>query len=79
MGKLHSCQRPIKKWVVKQSHATDETIANKTRELEIMQVGEGPLNLQAKRNFKDEIHVLLEQQDLKWRQRAKEVWLQKGD
>jgi hypothetical protein len=51
----------------------------KTRELESLQAGEGQTDLNAERVLKDEINGLLEQQDLKWKQRAKEAWLQKGD
>jgi hypothetical protein len=78
-GKLQSCQGPIKKWVVKQTKASDDTITCKTRELESMQAGEGPTYHKPERALKDEINGLLEQQDLKWKQRAKKTWLQKGD
>jgi hypothetical protein len=44
-----------------------------------MQAGVGPLDLKAKKELKKEIQILLEQQELKWKQRANEVWLQKGD
>jgi hypothetical protein len=79
MGKLKSCQWPIKQWVVKKTQATDEVIATKTRELEVLQKGDGLMDLKRERELKDEIHGLLEQQDLKWKQRAKEEWLLKGD
>lgn len=79
MGKLKSCQRPIKQWVKKQSHATDEIIESRTRDLELMQKGDVPVDLVAERVLKDEIHGMLEQQDLKWKQRAKEDLLRHGD
>jgi hypothetical protein len=79
MGKLRNSQRPIKKWVVKKTQVSEQAIENKTRELESMQAGEGPSNLEAEQELKEEIQMLLEQQELKWKQRAKEVWLQKGD
>ncbi len=36
-------------------------------------------SLEAEKPIKEELHSLLEQEDLKWRQRAKESWLQFGD
>jgi hypothetical protein len=79
MGKLRYCQRPIKRWVVKKTQVSEQVIEKKSRELESMQAGEGPSDLKAERELKGEIQMLLEQQELKWKQRAKEVWLQKGD
>jgi predicted metal-dependent hydrolase len=79
MGKLRNSQRPIKKWVVKKAQVSEQAIENKTRELESMQAGEGPSDLKAEKELKEEIQMLLEQQELKWKQRAKEVWLQKRD
>jgi hypothetical protein len=36
-------------------------------------------NSVAEAQIKDEIHELLEQEELKWKQRAKEDWLRYGD
>jgi hypothetical protein len=36
-------------------------------------------SLEAEHPIKEELHFLLEQEDMKWRQRAKESWLQLGD
>jgi hypothetical protein len=38
-----------------------------------------PRNLQVEKELKKEIHDMLEQDDIKWRQRAKEAWLREGD
>jgi len=35
--------------------------------------------VEAETPLKEELNVLLEQEDLKWRQRAKEDWLRLGD
>lgn len=60
----------------KKTRATEELIQAKTRELEFLQRVEGSTGLGAENDLKDEIHVLLEQEDMKWRQRAKEAWLE---
>jgi aspartyl/asparaginyl-tRNA synthetase len=72
---LQRCQRLILQWVKKQTRATEELIEAKTKELEALQQVEDDTTLEAERVLKDEIHALLEQDDLKWRQRAKEAWL----
>jgi hypothetical protein len=36
-------------------------------------------NVQAEKELKEEIHVLMEQEELKWRPWAKQDWLRDGD
>jgi hypothetical protein len=57
----------------------EEIIQAKTKELKELQWVEGSVDLGAENALKDEIHALLEQEDLKWKQWAKETWLKNGD
>ncbi len=36
-------------------------------------------SLEVKKAIKDKMHVLLEEEDLKWKQHARESWLKDGD
>jgi hypothetical protein len=47
--------------------------------LEEIQAKDNMWNSVAEAQIKDEIHELLEQEELKWKQRAKEDWLRYGD
>jgi hypothetical protein len=47
--------------------------------LEEIQALPGPPNLEGEKEIKSELHALLEQEDLKWRQRAKVEWLRNGE
>jgi hypothetical protein len=38
-----------------------------------------PNNVQVEKALKEELHVLIEQEDLKWRQRVKGDWLRDED
>lgn len=77
--KQHGCQRVIKKWVKKQKQPTEKYILEKTTELGKIQEQANPVNVQMEKALKEEINVLMEQEELKWRQRAKENWLRDGD
>jgi hypothetical protein len=79
VGKLNSSKGPIKQWVRKKMQASEDLIKLKTCELENLQCMEGNVDLKAEKELKDEIHGLLDQEESKWKQRAKEDWLRHGD
>ncbi|XP_059429232.1 uncharacterized protein LOC132163048 [Corylus avellana] len=76
---LSSCQHSLKVWVKKQVLSNEEIIRRKTAILEELQTKPREPNHQAEEEIKAELHGLLEQEDLKWRQRAKVEWLKNGD
>ncbi|XP_059428618.1 uncharacterized protein LOC132162402 [Corylus avellana] len=78
-GKLQSCKRSILRWVKKTVHVTEDLIRSKTKKLEEIQGAEGDINLAAEQALMEEVNELLEQEETKWRQRAKENWLIHGD
>lgn len=51
----------------------------KLKELTELQQTEGPTNVAVMRTLQNELHVMMEQEDLKWRQRAKDTWLKHDD
>lgn len=59
--------------------STDKLLKEKTALLEKLQQHEGPQNQFEIRGLQNEIALILDQEDLKWRQRAKQAWLSKGD
>ena len=54
-------------------------IKMKTLEVEVLQRNEGPENSEAIKSLNVEIELLLEKEDLRWKQRAKQNWYNKGD
>jgi hypothetical protein len=44
-----------------------------------MQLNEGPDQREAIKKLQDEIEILMKQEDLRWKQRAKQNWYQNGD
>ena len=59
--------------------ANDATIIAKICELVVIQQGEIDLDKKREVELQAEIHGLLEQDDLRWKQSAKEDWLRNGD
>jgi hypothetical protein len=57
----------------------EKLIKNKTKQLEELQVGEGFLDMDNIYTVQQEVCVLMEQDEVKWRQRAKENWLKHRD
>lgn len=58
---------------------TKVLIREKTQELEQLQRLGAGRDVNHEKALKDELNGLMEQEDLKWRQRAKEEWLRNGD
>jgi hypothetical protein len=54
-------------------------IRTKTKELEKIQEGAVGFNREKEKALRGKIDELLEQEELKWKQRAKEEWLKSGD
>jgi hypothetical protein len=65
--------------VKKTVHANEDLIKAKTNELAILQQVECDSEREKEKQLAEEIHGLMEQEDLKWRQKAKENWLKNGD
>jgi hypothetical protein len=78
-GKLGKCQNSIQVWVKKKVQGNEELIRTKTHELENIQASEGRPNYNREKTLKEEIHNLMEQDEIKWKQRANEDWLRGGD
>ena len=78
-GKIHRCRKALTQWVRKEKPMTEKFIKEKTAELGKIQE-EADLNkTQREKGLKKEIFDMLEQEELKWRQWAKEDWLRDRD
>jgi len=77
--KLSGCRKSLKIWVRKQVNAVKEQINQKEEELQSLQLQGNRDTSGQKDLIKEELNDLLEQEDLKWRQRAKKDWLRFGD
>jgi hypothetical protein len=77
--KLAQCKKTIQIWVKKSVQEVEGIIRTKTKKLEKIQEGAEGFNREEEKALRGEIDVLLEQEELKWKQRAKEEWLKSGD
>ncbi|XP_059436328.1 uncharacterized protein LOC132169286 [Corylus avellana] len=57
----------------------EQLLKHKTKQLQNLQNNEGPHNQRQIKELKRDIAVILDQEDLKWKQRAKQTWYTKGD
>ena len=76
---LSSCQRSLKVWVRKKVLSNEDLISKKSAILEELQSKHGEPNYQAKEAVKPKLHGLLEQEELKWKERAKVEWMKNRD
>jgi hypothetical protein len=76
---LKCCQCAFQKWVRKEGGKVEDQIVKKERELQLLQMQEDNFDINKENQIKDELQNILQHEDLKWRQRAKETWLQSGD
>ena len=59
--------------------STERLLKEKSALLEKLQQHEGPHNQDAIKGLQNEVALILEREDLNWRQRAKQAWLSDGD
>jgi exonuclease III len=78
-GKMDECKKVLTQWKKDYVGVMERTINEKTKLLQDIQDQEGAPDVTLLQKTKNELSVLKNQEDLIWRQRAKEDWLQYGD
>jgi hypothetical protein len=76
---LLRCRFALLNWSKQTCGAVKRSLNSLTRRLGILQSQEYPGKLRQIASLQAEINSLLEMEDLRWRQRAKRNWFQKGD
>jgi hypothetical protein len=79
MGKVDHCQKTLATWSGRKFGATEKKIKEKTKQLEELQRTNSSYTWDAIKVLQGEIDFLLEQEDIRWKQRAKQSWYQFGD
>ncbi|KAF5447506.1 hypothetical protein F2P56_033057 [Juglans regia] len=68
---LHSCSGVLKKWAKNKDSNRGKEIKRLTMKIKKLQDNEGLENVEEIRELQNEVRVLLVQEDVKWRQKAK--------
>jgi hypothetical protein len=77
--KLETCKSALRRWNGQKYGCAEKAIKKKTKELEILQKNESVMDGLEIKKLQQEIDFLLEQEDLRWKQRAKQNWYRQGD
>ncbi|GLT72480.1 hypothetical protein SLA2020_444110 [Shorea laevis] len=77
--KLSSCQEALTRWSSAKYCNVEKAIREKSKTLAALQQNEGPGTLDRIQRLQGEIDHLLEMEDIKWKQRAKQNWYRQGD
>jgi hypothetical protein len=77
--KLAYCQTELSSWSSRKFGNASKKLKDKTKQLELLQRHEGPGMSEGIKRLKQEIDFILEQEDIRWKQRAKQNWYQHGD
>lgn len=78
-AKLNSCRGLLKNWARRSASKGDLDIKKVEEDLQRVQMEGDSENSATEKALKNSLHKLLEIEDLKWRQRARENWLKFGD
>lgn len=76
---MKNCKKSLKAWARNQKEHEEILIKEKLSMLHHLQLADSLDNEEDEPAMQEELHVLLELEDLKWRQKAKTNWLQNGD
>ncbi|XP_042974677.1 uncharacterized protein LOC122306311 [Carya illinoinensis] len=77
--KLQWCNRALSRWDSCRKKDAEEELKSINKRLKWEQQNEGPHNVAIIKDLQKKFGLILEQEDLKWRQRAKQLWHQMGD
>jgi hypothetical protein len=73
------CQKTLQRWVRKKDANVENRIREVSQRLNYLQMQEDGDQKEEENTLQDEMYFMLEQEDLKWSQRAKEDWLKYRD
>jgi nucleoside-triphosphatase THEP1 len=77
--KLAPCQTKLKNWSSRKFGQAEKVLKEKTKALEVLQRNEGLENVEEIKCLQGEIDYILDQEDVKWKQRGKQNWFKEGD
>jgi hypothetical protein len=77
--KIKNSQQALSKWTKENSSQTEILFRQKTNQLVVLQGEEEQIDMGKINSLQQEINELLEINELKWSQQAKENWLKHGD
>lgn len=78
-AKLETCGKGLRKWSKNLDRERTKAIKDKSTLLAQLQENEVPSSLAVLKQLHKDIDFLLDQEDIKWKQRAKRHWIEKGD
>ena len=78
-NKLATCQRSLVRWSGTKYGNAGKLIKEKTKELKAFQIHEDLGNWADITRLKRALEFLIEQEDVKWKQRVKQNWYRNGD
>lgn len=78
-SKLNCCRQSLMQWNWDKIKSEEASIKVLTTRLEELQRQETHIQHEEINDLKNQIERLLEKEDLKWQQRAKQSWYQNGD
>ncbi|XP_035542487.1 uncharacterized protein LOC118344867 [Juglans regia] len=76
---LTGCRRALSRWYRGSIRAREGAIKEKIERLNLLEADEKPERMGEIKKLREELGFLLEQEDLRWKQRAKKQWLAYGD
>lgn len=65
--KLGQCQNDLTRWSVRKFGNAEKILKQKTKELETLQMEEGPENWDAIKLLQSEIDLILEHENIRWK------------
>ena len=77
--KLANCQMGLKCWSGNKFGNAERELKRKSKQLVILQTTSSTDNADTIKQLQEEINFILEQLDIRWKQRAKQNWYQYGD
>lgn len=76
---LSRCGQALIRWSHQKGKNREKKIRKKFEFLKLLQDKEDEYNVPKIKQFQEELGVLFEQEEIKWRQHVKRNWYQKGD
>jgi hypothetical protein len=77
--KLLNCQKKLTRWSMGKFGHAEKILKQKSKKLAMLQQHEGRENLEEIRKLQGEIEYIMEQEDVRWKQRGKQNWYKNGD